>query len=175
MNKRKVFIISILIFFVIVWIICIYKLSGMNNNNSNMNSTNIIYIFIEDTLKVTNKYDITSSNPSDKKLKRASRLLNKPLRKVMHASVYFVLGFLIVLVFNLLFDNKRYWKSLLITILLCIFFAALDEYHQTFVDGRTGQISDVVIDNIGALLGCLFYTTYYIVYRIGNKSKRISS
>ena len=48
-------------------------------------------------------------------------------------------------------------------------FAISDEYHQTFVSGRTGRTLDVIIDSIGAFAGMVFYTTYYIVYKIGVK------
>lgn len=32
-------------------------------------------------------------------------------------------------------------------------YAALDEWHQTFVSGRSGQVQDVCIDSAGALFG----------------------
>lgn len=171
MSKKKKVIIAILFIFVILWCIGIYLLSDMNTDNSNGKSLSFISIFIEDTLKITNEFDITSSNPSHEKLLRASILLNKPLRKVAHASVYFVLGFIILLIINLILDNKKYFISLFITISITITLAILDEYHQTMVAGRTGAVLDVVIDNIGAIVGCLFYTTYYIAYRLGLKKK----
>lgn len=172
MQKR--IIISILILLAIIWGIVIYKLSDMNTNNSNGKSTRIISMFIEDTLEFTNEFGITSSTPSDSKLEHASQLLNSPLRKVAHASVYFIFAFFIILIINLLFSNQKYAASFLITISLTIIFASLDEFHQTFVDGRTGQLMDVFIDNIGAICGCLFYTTYYIAYMIGKKSKKMN-
>lgn len=167
MNKK--IIITILFIFVVVWCIAIYLLSDMNTTNSNGKSLNFISIFIEDTLKVTNEFDITSSNPSAEKLMHVSILLNKPLRKVAHASVYFVLGFMIILIINMILDNKKYFLSLFITICITITLAILDEYHQTMVVGRTGAVLDVIIDNIGAIVGCLFYTTYYIVYLLGKR------
>ena len=103
-NKKKKIIITVIgIIFVICIIILIYKLSGMNSNKSNGHSVDYISIFIEDTLDITNKYDITSSNPSPEKLLRAAILLNKPLRKVMHALVYFILGIVIIFFTNYLF------------------------------------------------------------------------
>lgn len=171
MSKKKKVIIAILFMFVILWCVGIYLLSDMNTDNSNGKSLSFISIFIEDTLKITNEFDITSSNPSPEKLLRASILLNKPLRKVAHASVYFVLGFMIILIINMILDNKKYFISLFITISITITLAILDEYHQTMVAGRTGAVLDVVIDNIGAIVGCLFYTTYYIAYRLGLKKK----
>ena len=169
MNKKKNIVLVIGIIFILLWILVIYKLSSMNTGNSNGKSTNIISIFIEDTLEVTNKYGITSSRPNEQKLDRASSLLNRPLRKVMHASVYFVLGFMIIFIVNMFFSNKKYIISALITMFLIVILAGFDEYHQTFVDGRTGQLKDVLIDSAGALVGILFYGTYYFIYRIGYK------
>ncbi len=36
-----------------------------------------------------------------------------------------------------------------------VFYAASDEYHQTFIEGRSGQASDVLLDSIGAVLGVI--------------------
>lgn len=169
MKKKRVTVVIILISLVLLWILGIYKLSSMNTDNSNGKSSGIIGIFIEDTLEVTNKYGITSSYPNEEKLERASQLLNAPLRKVMHASVYFVLAFLIIFVTNYLFHNKKYLLSAIIAIVLVIIFASFDEFHQTFVEGRTGAIKDVLIDTAGGITGILFYGTYYFVYRRGYK------
>ncbi|WP_245575523.1 VanZ family protein [Alkalicoccus chagannorensis] len=45
------------------------------------------------------------------------------------------------------------WTALII----CVVYAASDEYHQTFIPGRSGEVSDVVIDGIGAFVGISFY------------------
>jgi VanZ family protein len=37
---------------------------------------------------------------------------------------------------------------------ITIAFAISDEYHQTFVPGRDGNIRDVLIDSAGAGLAC---------------------
>ena len=167
MNKKKKIIIVIAFIFIILWIIGIYKLSAMNSSNSNGNSRNIIGIFIEDTLDITNKYGITNSHPDEQKLNKATVLLNKPLRKIMHASVYLVLALALIFTINMLFKNKKFIKSAAITILLIIALAGFDEYHQTHVKDRTGDIKDVLIDTLGGVAGILFYGTYYYVYRRG--------
>lgn len=155
----------------------IYNLSAMNTQNSNGKSTEIIALFIEDTLDVTNEYGITNSNPSAAKLAKVSHLINAPMRKVMHASVYFVLAFFIILFTNILLNNKHYWIALIITMIICVGYAASDEYHQTFVSGRTGQPLDVCIDSAGAAAGTMLYTSYYIIYKKGYKQgkKEITS
>ena len=169
MDKKKLIVCIVFSLFVILWILGIYKLSSMNTNSSNGKSSSFISVFIEDTLEVTNKYGITDSHPDENKLNKATNLLNRPLRKVAHASVFFVLSFLIILFINYMFDVKRYWLSSIITMLFIIILAGLDEYHQSFVDGRTSDIKDVLIDCAGGLVGIIFYGTYYFIYRLGYK------
>ena len=167
---KKAIKIIILLSFVIIWMFIIFKLSGMTSKKSNGKSTDIISIFIEDTLEVTNEYGITSSHPTDERIDKAASLINGPMRKVMHASVYFALAFFIMTVINVLFDHKNYILSLSLTGFICIAFAISDEIHQTFVSGRTGQLLDVLIDSAGALVGIAVYSTYHIVYKNGYKN-----
>lgn len=161
--------IILLLTLAIIWMALIFKLSSMNSGNSNGKSTNIISIFIEDTLDITNEYGITSSHPTDAKLDKAANLINAPMRKVIHASVYFVLAFFVMTFLNIIFDHKKYILSLIIALIICAGFAASDEFHQTFVNGRTGQVMDVLIDSAGAIVGMMFYSTYHIVYKNGYK------
>ena len=77
--------------------------------------------------------------------------LNKPLRKCMHASEYFVLS---ILIFNCLKTFKiSGWKTVIIPIGIAFLYACTDEFHQLFIDGRTSQFTDVLIDTFGAILG----------------------
>ena len=135
--KKKTVVITIMALIAILWMIFIYKMSNMNSSNSNGKSTDIISIFIEDTLDITNEYGITDSHPNESKIDKASKLLNAPLRKVVHASVYFVLTFFMMIVLNIIFEHKRYLISIGIALALAVCFASMDEYHQTFVPGRT--------------------------------------
>ena len=172
MNKSKKIVIIILFLLVVIWGFIIYKFSDMNTMNSNDGSKNVISLLLEKGLEFTNDLGITKSHPSDNKIERATQLLNSPLRKVMHASVYFVLSFFIMITINVLRNKKKYWFSLFISVLICFIFALTDEYHQTLVMGRTGQFLDVLIDTSGALLGSLFFGTYFIAYKLGVRSNK---
>ena len=168
---KKVFLV-VYVILILFWGGVIYKLSSMNSNNSNSSSTGIIGNFIEDSVKVTNKAGLSNSHPNESKIDKTSKLLNAPLRKVMHATVYFILAIMIILFITVMQEKKKYFLALLITIVICFLFACTDEYHQTFVGGRTGQFKDVLIDTSGALAGTLLYGTYFIAYKIGTKSKK---
>lgn len=75
------------------------------------------------------------------------------IRKMAHFSIYTLLGFLLMSFVSTyhLKEDKRIGISLLIGIL----YAITDEIHQKFVSGRSCQITDVIIDSMGVLLGIL--------------------
>ena len=41
------------------------------------------------------------------------------------------------------------------SLIVCIIYAITDEWHQTFVPGRSGEISDVLLDSASSLIGLL--------------------
>ena len=47
--------------------------------------------------------------------------------------------------------------------LICYGYACFDEFHQLFVNGRTGQFSDCLIDTSGAILGILLFKVILII------------
>lgn len=165
-NYRKLFI-TIIIVITVAWCATIFRLSGMNSESSNGASTGIVEKAISKVLDATNEAGITDSHPDDEKLAKAAELINAPLRKVIHATVYFVLALLLLAISRVIFGSKKYLLSCAVTILLCFIFAMTDEYHQTFVDGRTGQMMDVMIDAAGACVGVLLFSSYYLVWKIG--------
>ena len=78
-------------------------------------------------------------------------LLEFLVRKSAHIGLYFVLG---VLVCNVLRYYIHDVKKLLIWSMVWVSgYAALDEIHQLFVPGRSGEVRDVLIDSIAGLVG----------------------
>ena len=76
-------------------------------------------------------------------------------RKVAHGIEFFVLT---LLVCSLVSEyNANLSKILLISFIVCFIYACSDELHQLLVSGRSGELRDIVIDNIGNGLGILSY------------------
>lgn len=73
----------------------------------------------------------------------------KLVRKLAHFTEYFVLGGLLWTDFYL---TK---ESLALPLLTGLIVAGADEYFQTFIPGRSGQLSDVLIDFSGLSLSAL--------------------
>ena len=78
-------------------------------------------------------------------------ILQFPIRKGAHMSEYFLLCCLIS--FPLYVYGMRGVRLFAAAVLFCAAFAATDEYHQSFIGGRTPSVRDVCIDTIGAILG----------------------
>lgn len=80
-----------------------------------------------------------------------------PIRKTGHAAEYAVLGFLCMGTARSWLQTGRRERNNKIVVFLAWFaatlYAASDEIHQLFVPGRSGQLSDVILDSIGALVG----------------------
>ena len=144
---------SIFIFLIILWCIVIFAFSSMSGSESNEKSKATINNVIDTTLEVTNDSGITDKHPSEKKINSVIEKLNKPLRKCMHASVYFVLAILVFLSFKSFKING--WKLYVFPILICFIYACTDEFHQSFVNGRTSEFTDVLIDTAGAIIGII--------------------
>ncbi|MBR3560402.1 MAG: VanZ family protein [Oscillospiraceae bacterium] len=97
------------------------------------------------------------------------REYNHPLRKVAHFTLYAMLGFSLTGVFQ---HQKRVHKMPL-AVLLSAGFAALDEFHQSFVPGRGPQMTDVLLDTAGAATGAVLMTLILLLlYRNAEKPSR---
>lgn len=73
--------------------------------------------------------------------------LNPFIRKAAHLTLYALLGGLSYLWLRHLPHNISTAMS------IAALFAALDEFHQLFVDGRTGNVTDIFLDCFGAACG----------------------
>ena len=48
-------------------------------------------------------------------------------------------------------------KAVVLSFIICLLYAISDEVHQTLIPGRSGEVSDVILDTIGASIGILIY------------------
>lgn len=71
------------------------------------------------------------------------------VRKGAHFTIYTCLGFC---VYRALPAMKHKW---LIALLICVLYAASDEWHQSFIPNRSAALKDVLLDSCGSGLGLL--------------------
>jgi VanZ family protein len=77
--------------------------------------------------------------------------------KLLHGLAYTVLGVLLVPGFRGAGCSVR--CAFLLAVALASLYGASDEFHQSFVPGRTADVLDWVADTLGAALGAAAATT----------------
>ena len=88
--------------------------------------------------------------------------LNRIVRKLAHLTEFTILGGVSYTIL------RRYitYGTVIKTIGLGMLIASLDEFIQLFSPGRSSQISDVLIDTVGVVIGILVAKlVYYIRYK----------
>lgn len=128
----------------------------------------LIIIWLGIIFLFSNQSGTDSSNLTKGFLERFLWFINNDtvffiIRKLAHLFEYFILG---ILIYNLLIEYKIS-KIILISVLFCIIFASLDEFHQLFIPGRSSKVLDVFIDTIGSYCGILLINLW-------NKKKSIA-
>ncbi len=104
-----------------------------------------------------------------------AKILEHPVRKVAHMTEYAILAWILLGNFvqypirlgiekGAVLHKKPYFLAFIGT----VFYAATDEIHQLFIKGRSGEVKDVCIDGMGALLGLVFM---WIVFHLWEKHK----
>lgn len=143
--------------------ILIFLMSSQNADTSSQSSGRIVRtiakIVVEDFEKKPIDYQINLINS-----------LQFIVRKSAHIVIYAALGFSFC-GYALTFYQKHFFKKSLISFVFALLYAISDEFHQWFIQGRSGQVSDVLLDSFGIILGIviinlLFFTVKKILLRV---------
>jgi len=89
------------------------------------------------------------------------RLSSHFIRKTAHALEFCGL----CLLFNLALGATTLKFKPLLSFILTVLYAATDEIHQIFVDGRACRFRDVLIDSGGAAACIVFLSIIYLIYK----------
>ena len=100
---------------------------------------------------------ISSSIPMDKNANVPKFVISvdPTLQNLFHIPIFGLLSFFWLKAFT------KYTISIsvkiIITLTITIFFGCLDEFHQTFVIGRYGSLSDILLNIVGIIAGVITY------------------
>lgn len=91
------------------------------------------------------------------------------VRKAAHMTEYFLLALSLQLpLYCYLKEKLSFKKRLIIGFLTTVCIAAIDEFYQTTIPGRSGNMIDVCIDSMGALIATFFLL---VLFYIKNRKK----
>jgi len=85
------------------------------------------------------------------------------VRKMAHFTEYTILG--ILLISTKLSYLPYITTDIFIVLFLGLFVPVIDESIQLFVDGRSGQVTDILIDFSGVISGIIFYMVLYKILK----------
>lgn len=136
----------------LVWMGLIFCLSGQNAAVSSAVSGGLIRTVI--------KFILPHATPD--KVAQLVEGLQFFVRKGAHFTIYAILG-----IFSFLsvvtYEKLSLFIRFLISALVSMGYAVSDEYHQTFISGRSGELRDILIDSTGAVCGILFSLAVYSI------------
>lgn len=96
-------------------------------------------------------------------------LMHPYVRKAAHMSEYAVLFILLFLSFAAM---MRATRAMSVSILMSFIFACADEYHQTLIEGRAGQWTDVCVDMTGVLAAVMVLLFIYASWQSYDERRR---
>ena len=137
-----------IIFAILIIINCsvIFYFSNQVADNSDVQSSRLVE-FVSKIIPA-----IRDMNEPDKTILK-EEILTPIIRKTAHYSIYTILG---IFTYNFIATYETTTrKKIIYALLFCTCYAATDEFHQLFVQGRSGELRDILIDSIGALTGIL--------------------
>ena len=144
--KNKIFIIV-----TIIWMMLIFYMSHQSATISSTQSNKVIHTI----KKITKNEEIKN------------KINSFVVRKGAHIFLFFILG---ILLFESVYSGDNFLKSIFIALLLSFLYACSDEYHQTFIVGRSGEFKAILIDFSGSFIGVfrvsLISKSKYIKFKI---------
>ncbi len=140
------------IILLVLWMGFIYYMSAQPAEVSSEISGEVIEIIAE---KIYPKFE----ELSDTEQTELVASLQFIARKSAHVLTFALLGFLSFLTF-ISYTKIRFFVRVLLSGLISLLYAASDEYHQRFVEGRSCELRDFLLDAagiVGAILICSLF------------------
>ena len=150
-NVKRNLLFVVFLILTVVWMAVIFGFSANNAEESTIQSNTVTEFIIRifnrdfDDMPAHEQLDLINS-------------YDRVVRKCAHFIAYAVLGFLVyfTIAFATFLRCANEYQPIFLSVPVCVLFAATDEFHQTFVDGRAGRFSDVLIDSGGVVCGIVF-------------------
>lgn len=163
MVKKRLRIIAILT--TIIWMGVIFMFSADSGVDSHALSDKCLSFINKSIMVFTGKNLQLSISPEH------YALIEYYLRKMAHMFIYLILSINIMVV--LFTFNMSISSRILLTTVICFGYAITDEFHQSFVGGRTASLTDCLIDTGGAIMGIIVSLILYcILYTIMTKYQK---
>ncbi len=150
----------------VLWMAVIFAFSAQPKEESSRVSEEVS----ESLLNVTGW--LFRLNIDEERVYEIARALERFVRKGAHMTEFAILAVLLYLWIGRWRMPRL--RQYVIAVMLALLYAGSDEFHQLFVEGRAGLLSDVLVDGTGAAVGlALFILVPLCVRRVLRSAQRI--
>lgn len=161
-KRRNIIIRTLTLMLTITVCVTIFKFSSEDSGKSTGTSDFVIYCIINN-----NPFTKDLDNVQKEEIKENIKM---PIRKLAHFSIYTILG--ITVMMHICTYKIDKYKKIGCSLIIGMLYAILDEIHQLFVPGRSGQVRDVIIDIFGVTFGICIVLLIQQLVKKGRKSKK---
>ncbi|MDE6388164.1 MAG: VanZ family protein [Lachnospiraceae bacterium] len=133
----------------LIWMCVIFAFSAQTKEESSVVSEGFSYRIVNTTGLFFHL------NLDEEQLREIAAAIEYFVRKGAHMTEYAILAVLLY-IWTSRWELTRLRRSLTAAVATMLY-AGSDEFHQLFVAGRSGRISDVLIDSAGAVIGLVFF------------------
>ena len=86
---------------------------------------------------------------------------NRLARDCAHVTEYLLLFLVLRWASSKTFLLRTNWFHVRLALFVAVFYAVTDEWHQSFVPGRTPSVGDIGLDALGVVLGLVFWYAFH--------------
>lgn len=152
----------------IVWMCIIFAFSAQTKEESSAVSESLSYRMVSSTRFFFHW------NLDDEQVREIANTIEYFVRKGAHMTEFAIMSILLFIWLGL-WEMTLFRRGTMAFVITAVY-AASDEFHQLFVPGRSGRVSDVLIDSSGALAGVIVFILFgrlVQVLRLRKERKRL--
>lgn len=147
---------TIFLILIIINCITIFNFSSQKADLSRNTSGRVANLIIK-------TFPSLNSKSEEEKLYIANEVLQPVVRKLAHYLIYTSLGFW-TMNYAMCFKGTNKQKGITSWVFGTLY-AASDEIHQLFIEGRSGEIKDACLDSLGVITGILIALLLIMILR----------
>ena len=150
----------------LVWMCVIFAFSAQTKEESSVVSQGFSYRIVNTTGLLLHLHI------DEEQLREIANAIEGFVRKGAHMTEYAILAILVYVWLGRWQLSHR--RMACTAAVLTMLYACSDEFHQLFVAGRAGRVSDVLVDSAGAVVGlALFLFFKMCINKILDKKKEL--
>lgn len=166
-KKKRIALFCLFFVLTVVWMAAIFGFSSKDASESTKQS-NVVTRFV---LSILNP---DFADMTEQQQQEFISQYDGIIRKLAHFAAYTILGIFSYGAAGWLgWIPTNIFLPIAISVPVSVIFSCTDEFHQTFVSGRAGRISDVLIDSGGVIFGTVLFIVVIKIALHNYRKKRM--